>query len=171
MTRSLFRTIFAVLAVMMSVVTGASAVNAQEYPLQDGELRVEYGGETVSQVRQGDQISISGAGFAPGAEVTVTIESDPVVLGTATADGSGTFSGSFEIPDGFDLGSHTVKATGEGATGGTNILSQGVSVTDENGNLPRTGSNSMTLTYLGISLLAFGAVVVLATQRLLGRPS
>ncbi|MCP3938757.1 MAG: LPXTG cell wall anchor domain-containing protein [Actinomycetia bacterium] len=147
----------------------ASSVTAQEYPLQDGELRIEDDEQVSDVVRQGSSILLSGTGFAPGSTVVITAESDPIELASAVADATGTFSVTVRIPSTLDLGSHTLKATGEGATGGTLVLAQSVSVADTDGNLPLTGADSSTMLLLAGGLLALGATVLVAGRRVFAR--
>jgi hypothetical protein len=59
---------------------------------------------------------VSGSGYRANTDVTVSIASDPVVLGTLTTNGSGAFAGTFTVPCTVGAGAHTVTAT---ATGGT----------------------------------------------------
>lgn len=102
---------------------------AQEYPSRVGDLDTSSG----STVAPGEDVTISGSGFASGANVTITIESDPVVLGSTTADATGTIAAVIEIPASIPAGSHTLKATGRSADGGVLVLAQAVEVTGQAG--------------------------------------
>lgn len=57
-------------------------------------------------------------GFAPGTEVTFTVYSEPLRVGTVTADDRGVASLTFGLPDDFELGSHSLEATGSVAADG-----------------------------------------------------
>jgi hypothetical protein len=104
-------------------------------------------------------------------EVTVTVFSEPLV-GTTTADSSGNFSINLTIPDDFDLGAHTVTATGEALAGGPLSLSTEVVVvaaTDvagpvtagpgDGGGLPRTGTDPVALVQFAVVLIGAGLVL------------
>jgi hypothetical protein len=58
------------------------------------------------------QITVTGQGFASGQDVTLTLMSAPVPLGTAAANRAGDFSHLVTVPSGAPLGSHQVVATG-----------------------------------------------------------
>jgi hypothetical protein len=58
----------------------------------------------------GGTISVEGTGFPTGAEVTIELHSDPVVLGRATADASGALRLTATIPASIVGGSHSVVA-------------------------------------------------------------
>jgi hypothetical protein len=61
----------------------------------------------VSPGNVGMELTISGTGFKANASVTVTYESEPVVLAIATTDSSGSFSVTFAIPKSVG-GEHTI---------------------------------------------------------------
>jgi len=60
----------------------------------------------------GCSLPISGTGFQAGESVDLVLHSNPVDLGTVTADGSGNFTDTVKIPAGTDPGAHTIVATG-----------------------------------------------------------
>lgn len=66
---------------------------------------------TLSILRGATQVFTAG-GFDPGENVRFTVHSDPVDVGTVTADGNGVATIRWNVPDGFELGKHTVIATG-----------------------------------------------------------
>lgn len=147
-----------IMAIFMS-----SQAGAQTYPVTTGTLELSDG--TTSALDAGGDLSISGGGFKPGITVTVTIESDPVTLGTAQTDSSGSFTFTGNIPANFANGSHTLKATGQDSNG-TRVLSQAVSVSGgSNGNLPITGGNSLVTGILAASLCGVGALLVGVSRR------
>lgn len=63
-----------------------------------------------ASVRAGNDIVVSGTGFEPGQKIAFELRSDPVALGSLTADASGVLSGSFRIPAGTPAGAHTLVA-------------------------------------------------------------
>lgn len=112
-------------------------------PVETGELSTT--GPTTN-LAPGSLVTISGGGFNPGATVALTIESDPVSLGSVTASATGAITATVTIPAGLEEGNHTIKATGESPTG-TLVLSQAVTTvaasTNSNSNAATTsGSNS-----------------------------
>ncbi|PCE15059.1 hypothetical protein AUC47_14835 [Microbacterium sp. SZ1] len=71
---------------------------------------------TASSVRAGGDITVSGSGFAPGEVVAFELRSDPIALGSLTADQSGRLGGTLRIPASAPAGAHTLVALGAGAT-------------------------------------------------------
>lgn len=60
-------------------------------------------------VAQGGVLAFTGGGFAPGDVVTAVAHSEPVTIGTATADAGGRVSFSWAVPAGFATGDHTLE--------------------------------------------------------------
>lgn len=143
-----------------------------------------YAGSTIVVVAMsGNTAHVSGSGWQAGSLITVTIASDPVVLGTVTASASGTFSQGFTIPC-LSKGTHTITASGIAADG--TAKTSATQVTTENcvvvagaasvagvrslpfgvRSLPFTGSNdTFPLIGVGIGLVLVGAVLAVVTQR------
>lgn len=136
---------------MFSALLGAGTASAQKYPVQSGTLSmgVDTNGDGViddedlpeidpdapegeelppGAVEPGDEVRIAGGGFKPGSEVTLTIESEPATLGTAEADSKGEIDETVTLPEDFPVGDHTVKASGDSATGGRLVLELPVTV-------------------------------------------
>ena len=67
-------------------------------------------------LRPGDPVQVTGRLFPPGTLVTITYDAPAVTLGTATADGGGTFSTAVPIPAESTRGLHVVTAAGGGVT-------------------------------------------------------
>lgn len=63
----------------------------------------------------GEKFTVTGTGFAPESTLAFELRSEPVVLGTATADAGGRLSGSFRVPAGTPAGTHTLVALDEDA--------------------------------------------------------
>ncbi|WP_435747925.1 carboxypeptidase regulatory-like domain-containing protein [Microbacterium sp. PMB16] len=80
---------------------------------------------SVGSIRAGKDIAISGTGFEPGAKIAFELHSDPIALGTLTADAGGVLKGSLRIPASAPAGKHTLVAL----SGSTVIASTAVSVT------------------------------------------
>lgn len=115
-------------------------------------------------VQAGNQIAVSGTGFAPGAEIAFELHSDPIALVTLTADAGGVLRGSFRIPASAPAGAHTLVAL----SGTTVIARTPLSVTAAAGS-GGTGSGSATTGGTGGALASTGsdAPVFAATAALL----
>ena len=136
-----------------------------------------------TSVLQGGTIAIDAKGFKPGSEVVVTLESDPVNLGTFVADSAGRIATSVVVPTDFPTGAHTLKLTGVGIAGSVLVLSTGINVASNiqvapttappaaapatAATLPQTGSSMATTPALVIAagLVLLGSVAVLAARR------
>jgi hypothetical protein len=151
----------------------AAPAGAQVYPPNQCSLAL-----SVSAAIPGQTIIAGSAncspGFAAGATVTITIESDPVYLGTATADANGQFSTPVTIPEDTPLGRHTVVATGRRADGSTPATGAGLMIMSGTadaraegaaGGLAFTGSDSLPLVWIALALLTVGTAFVLAVRR------
>jgi hypothetical protein len=114
---------------------------------------------TVSKsvVDAGDTLTMSGNGFAPNASpLTITLLSDPVVLGTTAADATGHYSVVVRIPANTLPGTHTLVVSGAGADGHNHQSVATITV-----RLPRTGaSNTGRTTAAGVAILALGFAVL-----------
>lgn len=69
---------------------------------------------SVESVAPGGSVTIAGDGFEPDEELIVELRSDPVQLGTTTADGSGAASATVTIPADTAPGTHTLALVGAG---------------------------------------------------------
>lgn len=81
---------------------------------------VIVGGATVEQGEDPSvpkTFSFSTNGYSAFAVVTFIVESEPQLLGAATADESGAVSGSFELPADLEPGTHTISSVGAGPDG------------------------------------------------------
>lgn len=160
--------------VLLLGVTHAWAQSSE--PVSTGSLQsgtIDPGEE----VQPGTEITLSGSGFAPGAQIDIVIESDPIHLGTASADATGFFEATVTIPTtGLSVGDHTLKATGPDATGGLRVLSIPVEVVGSAGaaapgprptgpGLPVTGSVVLPLAALGVAAVVGGALLIQRTRR------
>lgn len=64
-----------------------------------------------SGVEAGSAISFTATGFAVGQDVTFTVHSDPLVVGTARVGADGTATLRWSVPEGFSAGAHRVVAS------------------------------------------------------------
>lgn len=79
----------------------------------------------AGSIRAGKDITISGTGFTPGAAIAFELHSDPIKLGTLTADADGALQGTLRIPASAPAGAHTLVAL----SGTTVISSTALTVT------------------------------------------
>jgi alpha-L-fucosidase len=136
-----------------------------------------------STVAAGGTTTVTGSGFTPCAEVTLTLHSDPVALGTVTADATGAFSKPVTIPASTPAGSHTITGTAGSTNGivtltvtaagtttsagsGSSSSTAAVTPAQSGGPLAFTGAHAALYSGLGLLLvLAGGAVAYLARRR------
>jgi LPXTG-motif cell wall-anchored protein len=133
---------------------------------------------------QTGQVTVNAGYFKAGSNVTVTLQSDPVVLGTVVASATGTINATYNLPVGVTAGSHTVTATGARLDSGvTESVSAAITVTipagcvssnnvtptsastGTSGSLPVTGSDNTVFVVFGAGLLVAGGLLVLATRK------
>lgn len=153
-------------AAVMAVLFMAAPAAAQQYPPAVNSLTVSDTTPTPGQT-----ITIEGRTFAGGATVTVTLSSEPVVLGSAAADPSGVVTLQGTIPASTPLGQHTITAVGQAPDGSELTVSVSINVVAADGAdgadddpaggaLPRTGDDSsIPLAKVGIVLAAIGGVI------------
>ena len=169
MAKSIFRAV--VVTTLSTAVFGGSVAEAgsfrADYPVEQGDLVVP-GDDTSSSptVQAGSAVTLRGGGFAPGATVTMTIESTPQTLGTTVAGATGAFSATVTIPADISAGQHTLKASGATSTGAVLILSQPVTVTTRpSSELPATGSSIAPVLLIASAALVVGCGSLLAGRR------
>ncbi|WP_255447166.1 ParB-like protein [Schumannella soli] len=122
------------------------------------------------------RVTIDGTGFRADAVVTLELHSDPVVLGTATADAQGALSLAATIPASTPAGSHTVVALIDGTqvagqavqiaaapAAGAGAGSAGAAAGDPAA-LASTGVDSLPAAALAALALATGVVLMLLRQ-------
>lgn len=100
---------------------------------------------------QGGAFELAGTGFEAGEKVAVTLHSDPVTLGTLTADASGSVAGTLTVPASVPTGSHTLTVVG-----GASTVEVAVTVAPVSGALAVTGGTIAG----GAALFAILAVAV-----------
>lgn len=76
-------------------------------PDSDATLRLDRGGN----------LHLTGTGYEPGGEVVAWLFSEPVRLGTATADADGSIDATFRVPTSVPGGQHTLQVNGRTAEG------------------------------------------------------
>ncbi|QKW23323.1 hypothetical protein HUT16_33340 [Kitasatospora sp. NA04385] len=91
---------------------------AGSYPVSNGTLTAT---SRTTGLAPGSSVAVTGGGYQPGGTIELTLFSTPVALGTATADGSGTFKATVKLPADTAPGTHTIQAVGPDARGGTRV--------------------------------------------------
>jgi LPXTG-motif cell wall-anchored protein len=121
-------------------------------------------------VAPGQELIVSGDGFAGGSTVTFGIYSTAVVLGTTTASASGQVSMSITIPAGY-TGQHSIVVAGIGADGAPLFLRSDVTVASpaatSAGTVAFTGppEDVSLVVLIGLLLLVAGGIVLLRRRR------
>jgi len=121
----------------------------------------------------GGQITVEGSGVTPNS--TVTIQINGVTLGTATSNPDGDFlTGKLTLPPSITSGQYTLHALSGSldltavlsvASGPCAVAANNVTATTVASTLPVTGTNSGEWVKAGLSLVAIGGLLVLATRR------
>jgi len=156
-----------VCAVLAATTVLATSAGAQYVPGQPGII-VD---PTCSPL--GGQITVEGSGVPAGS--TVTIQINGITLGTTTANPDGDFlSDKLTLPTSITSGQYTLHALAGSldltavlsvATGPCAVAANNVTATTVASSLPVTGTNSGEWVKAGLSLLAIGGLLVLATRR------
>lgn len=98
--------------------TGVPSAIGERASAYFGTLEVTVAGQceatcsTPATCAGGCRIGIQGTGFAPNADMVVTLHSDPVELGTLSATNMGDIEGEFDVPSYVESGLHAVKVRG-----------------------------------------------------------
>jgi hypothetical protein len=90
----------------------------------------------------GGTVHVDSWGFKPGASVVLTLHSDPVTLGTFTANGSGHVVADVVIPADTALGAHTIQADGNDPGDSPITESHAITVTAKVASPPPTSTAS-----------------------------
>lgn len=149
-----------------------------------GADSVSYGPTVTTEITTTSAIvdpcgttTVSGTGFQPGEAVTITLQG--AVIGTATADATGSFSTSVTIPTGTPAGTYTIVSTGSTGDSSSTQLTVGSgscgtptptfttvsSSTPTSGGLAFTGADIARLVEIAGISLGVGGLLLLATRR------
>jgi hypothetical protein len=105
-------------------------------------------------------------GFQPHEVVTLVLHSDPVVLGTFTADANGVVTAEFTLPAGTAIGTHHLVLDGNMGTHYSEaIVVAAGTTTASSGSLAYTGANVGLPLALGAGLLVAGGGALVVTRR------
>jgi len=119
-------------------------------------------------LRVGASFRLTGTGFAAGERTTVELHSEPVTLGTLTADASGRLSGTFTVPSSVTAGTHTLVVTGP-TTGTVTLVVAVDPATGTASGLAFTGAELTGGIVAALLLLAAGAGLLMVRRRRLAR--
>ncbi len=119
----------------------------------------------------GGNITVEGSGVPASSTVTITVNG--ITLGTATSNPDGDFlTAALALPSSLTSGQYTLHATTGTVDLTTNLdiaigpcAVSAVTVAQGTGTLPVTGTNSGEWVKAGLSLVAIGGLLVLATRR------
>ena len=119
------------------------------------------------QAAAGESVTLSGGGFPPGSPLQAELFSDPVLLGTMSADSAGNYRRTVVIPLGTTPGFHTIRVS---VVGGTLQAETTIFVTapvtplvvaqTTGASLSRTGAEVVAPARVAVALVALGAVLV-----------
>lgn len=157
------------------VVTPGSPTPPATVPTADADLELDTTAPTAGQ-----EVMVTGSGFAPNTAVVITIYSDPYVLDTVTSDADGNISAAVMIPSDY-TGTHTIVAQGYSATGAIRTLAMDVTIaaaaptptpvttpgtgTTLGTTLATTGGPVVMLLLLGLGLVSAGGVLLVSVSR------
>ncbi|MGP6169848.1 hypothetical protein ACTU6V_01415 [Microbacterium sp. A204] len=126
----------------------------------------------AESVVAGGKVAVSGADFAPGAEIVFELRSTPVRIGSATVAADGSFTASLTIPAETPAGAHTLAAILPDGTEVTAALTVTAAASDvgpgagddgttgsggsASGDIATTGADSTALIAGAVLLLAMG---------------
>src|SRR4051812_29714154 len=97
----------ALMGVAVAVMSVGVASAVEDYPPNAPIVQL-----LVSSAPCDSNVGANGNNWQPGSTVTLTLHSTPVNVGTASVNAVGTFSTSFVVPKGTELGNHVLEATG-----------------------------------------------------------
>ncbi|MDX1450530.1 MAG: hypothetical protein R3246_15890 [Acidimicrobiia bacterium] len=144
------------------------------YPIAPSELPATTGTLDLNQpaeeafVTPGATIELEGAGFAPGAAVTVSVYSEPQLLAEVVADPTGKIDVVVRLPVGLAAGDHTLTALGNSTDGSVWSLQSEITVVDAT-SLPFTGASLGGWILAGLGSIVVGFILIrsVAGRRLL----
>jgi hypothetical protein len=162
--------------------SGEVTPTAPEPPVQvpDTDLDLTTDKGLITTAEPGQVVVFIGTGFAAHSTVTISIYSDPIVLGTVVTDENGDFSKPITIPPGLEEGAHTAVAQGVAPDGTERSMKLAIAVAAEapaqgpgstpdpapgGGQLPVTGVNISTILLAGLLSLTTGTALMAATRR------
>ena len=140
------------------------------------------GSVTPSTVAPDGSVTVESTGWKASSSVAATLHSDPVSLGTLTADADGKVSGAFTVPAGTAAGAHTIELTGKDPDDADRTVSLALTVSDPPSStttvvvpgagssaggpkLAFTGSGTRNLASIALFLIALGLFLLGRQER------
>ena len=154
---------------------GATALAQENYPPTEQPPAV-----SDPQPGAGESLTVSGTGYAPNSQVTVTITAgdntgstlaagDVIASVTTTTDATGSFTVTISVPAGTPAGTYVLTASGVDPSGAPRVERTTIEVqapgSGGGGGLPFTGSSSGRSVWLALALLAVGTATVVAVRQ------
>jgi hypothetical protein len=150
-------------------------------PDTDLDLTTDKG--LITTAAPGQVVVFIGTGFAAHSTVTISIYSDPTVLGTVVTDGNGDFRKPITVPPDLAEGAHTAVAQGVAPDGTGRSMKLAITVAARTttsappksgtggGKLPTTGLDIRTMLLAGLLSLATGTGLIFAARPRRRRPT
>jgi hypothetical protein len=124
--------------------------------------RTKPGTVSDNTVSPGQQVRITGDGYAANRDLSVALNSTPISMGTVRSSSTGTYNALVTIPRNATPGAHTITVTGAAADGTTLITQAAVTV----GGLARTGDDASRPIAIGAMFVVLGVALVFAAEGL-----
>ena len=147
----------------LSVTASETAPPAAELTVKDAAGHTLADGATLAA---GQKLTITGTGFDAAEQVTITVHSTPVVLGTVVTDGVGTVTATIVLPASLAAGSHELTLAGASTSGvyAFTVVAAAPTTSPTPTPAPTTGGGSSddpSLAHTGADLMLPGAVALL----------
>jgi hypothetical protein len=147
----------------IGLATPAAAQDPVYPPSNDCGIRL-----SASALRPDQTFTITGTQAGAGVPVTLTFESEPVVLATVTTDARGEFRVEATVPPGAEPGVHLIRAQGVTSCAAEVVISR-PAVQPYSGSrgsgLAFTGANPVALVLVALMALTVGYVLVAGERR------
>jgi hypothetical protein len=118
-----------------------------------------------SSLAAGGTLNVTTTGWKADSTMTASLNSDPVALGTLTADSAGKATKALIVPASVAAGTHTLKLAGTGTDNAARELTAQVTVTAPGAPLARTGTSVWHLLWNSAALLAAGSLLMVVAVR------
>ncbi|MCZ2816730.1 hypothetical protein [Modestobacter sp. VKM Ac-2984] len=116
---------------------------------------------TSNVAAPGQEVTKTYKGFKAFEKVTLVLHSDPVVLGTYTADANGVITATFTLPAGTTLGTHTLALDGDAGS----HFEETITLTADGKALAYTGASVALPLVAGTVLVGAGAGALVLSRR------
>lgn len=128
---------------------------------------------SAASVRAGEQVEVSGIGFNPNTQVTISLQGAPGHLGSATTNLDGVFNETVQIPLEIGPGDHVIVVDGEDGSSATVHIAvvappterSNTEPTSARDSLANTGTDAVIPFMLAVILLMIGLLVTIRSHR------